>query len=90
MQFQSYSRVSGTAAGTTTIFTGAKNFSGVVTGLTKTGTVSFYDSESGTSSAFLFSLDNAEKNSDIKLNLGVKKGLVAVADGTTDCLVIWS
>lgn len=90
MQFQSYSRVSGTAAGTSTLFTGNKNFGGVVVGLAKTGTVSFYDSALGTNSAFLLSIDNNQPNTELHLDVSTKNGLVAVVGGTTDCVVSWS
>jgi len=88
-----YYRVSGTASGTTTILNRKGNFHKLFIPTTKTGTATFYDNASGTSSdTYLFEISNSvagSVNPTKELGLRVKNGLTVVTGGTTDFLVIY-
>jgi hypothetical protein len=88
-----WTRVSGTAAGTTTITGHYGNLKSIVMGENKTGTVSFYDVAGATTAATqIFALNNTSGTSPlaIDVNCRFKNGLVAVTGGTTDMTVFWN
>lgn len=90
-----YTRVFGTAAGTTVIRTADANFERIILGQTKTGTVSFYDTgaATGTTSAnFLGDFQNTVGSVPVSIEMGfrVKNGLTAVIGGTTDMIAVTS
>lgn len=88
-----YIRISGTVAGTTTVLNRKGNFHSVFIPTVKTGTASFYDNASGTSSAtYLFDLSNAVSGSvqpEKLVGFRVHNGLTVVTGGTTDFLVVY-
>lgn len=86
-----WSRVSGTAAGTTTLTTGNKTLARVVIGATKEGTVTFYDSSSGTTASLLSAIGNTGGSIPTSVEIGarVKAGITCVQAGTTDMLVMY-
>ena len=88
-----YVRISGTAAGTTNVLTRKGNFHRVIVPITKTGTATFYDNASGSSSATLLGeVSNAIAGSVLpnrEFGFRVKNGLTVVTGGTTDFLVVY-
>ena len=87
-----YQRVSGTAAGTTTLLTSKGNFHRMITPLVKTGTATFYDNASGTSAAtHIVEVSNAIAGTVPQYEMGfrVKDGLTVVIGGTTDFVVVY-
>jgi len=88
----SWQRISGTAAGTTVISPVSGNLKSVVIGQNKTGTVTFYDNASGTSSLLMFNLDNTIGSipTSLSIDAHLRYGLVAVVGGTTDMTVIYN
>lgn len=86
-----WSRISGTAAGTATLYTGGIQLSRVVVGATKEGTVTFYDSASGTSARLLTAIGNTGGSIPTSVEIGarVRDGLTYVLAGTTDMLVMY-
>ena len=85
-----WSKLSGTLAGTTTVCVGEHVFDGVHFGTTTTGTVTFYDSESGTNAYPMFTaVNNATTSSNTNIHVGVRRGITATKGGTVDCLVTW-
>jgi len=88
-----WTRLSGTTAGTTTIATTSGGLKSIVMGDNAEGTVTFYDSSSGTSSATeIFAINNNVGSipTALDVNVNFKSGLVAVTSGTTDMTVMWS
>ena len=89
-----YTRISGTAAGTSLVTDRSMVLAGIFIGQNKTGTVSLYDSATtgGTSSSnFMGDIQNTCGSVPVgsKINASLRKGLVAVTGGTTDMLLIW-
>ena len=89
-----YTRISGTAAGTSLVVNRSQVLEGVFIGQNKTGTVSLYDSATtaGTSSTnFLGDIQNTCGSVPVgpKIGASLHNGLVAVTGGTTDMLLIW-
>ena len=89
-----YTRVSGTAAGTTLIATRTGMLLRMVSNGNKTGTVTFYDTNAAAGSAasnFIASLNNTSGTEPMATEIGTrfKTGLIAVVGGTTDVTVIW-
>jgi hypothetical protein len=87
-----WTRISGTSVGTTTVSTRDGVLSNIVIGADKEGTVTFYDSASGTSDATEMLVLNNNAGSiptNISVNARLKSGLIAVTGGTTDLTVTW-
>lgn len=86
-----YYRVNGTAAGTTTIKADTTVLHAINVGATKTGTVTFYDSASGTNSNYLIAIDNngTPPCQGNIVDAQLKSGLTVVVSGTTDLLVTY-
>lgn len=89
-----YTRVSGTAAGTTVISARSGMFLRVISGNNKTGTATFYDSSTAAGSAatnYIIAVNNTSGTEPVGLEVGTrfKNGLIAVVGGTTDMTVIW-
>ena len=88
-----YIRISGTAAGTTTVLNRKGNLHRVFVSTSKTGTATFYDNASGTTSAtHLFELSNVvDGTAPAQREIGcrLKDGLTVVTGGTIDFLVIY-
>lgn len=86
-------RVQGTAAGTTTVKVGKTALYNVVIGQSKTGTVTFYDSASGTNSSYLMAVDNTVTAGAVPNSLAVdarlRNGLTVVVGGTVDMLITY-
>jgi len=93
IDYPQYERISGTSAGTTTILDRKGNFHRLFIPVSKTGTATFYDNASGTSSdTLLFEINNSiagSVNPTKEIGLRVKNGLTVVTGGTTDFLVIY-
>ena len=93
MQY-TYTRISGTAAGTSLVVSRSQVLEGIFIGQNKTGTVSLYDSATtgGTSSSnYLGDIQNTCGSVPVGPRIGasLKNGLVAITGGTTDMLLIW-
>lgn len=87
-----WTRLSGTAAGTTVVANRSANLEGIFYGGAKTGTVTFYDAKTaaGTSDAGLIGgITNAGALLQINMGIACKKGIVAITSGTTDMVVVW-
>ena len=88
-----WARVQGTAAGTTTIKASKTALYNVVIGQNKTGTATFYDSASGTTSSYLMAVDNTVASGGVPNSLAVdarlRNGLTVVVAGTVDMLVTY-
>ena len=87
-----WTRVSGTAAGTTIVKASSTVLRRVVIGANKAGTVAFYDNASGTSAASLITTLNNNSGSiptHIDFGLQCKDGLVAESSGVTDLVVVY-
>lgn len=84
-----WTRVSGTAAGTTTVTDRAATLDKVFYGIARTGTVVLYDSASGTSSRVITTCQNAGNFTSMSMEIACKDGIVAVTSGTTDLVVVW-
>lgn len=90
-----WSRISGTAAGTTVISASPSALMSVTAGGNYTGTISFYDvatAAGSTSTNFMLAINNNSGSVPYTISPQVwaKNGLVAVVGGTTDVLVGWS
>lgn len=91
----SYSRLSGTAAGTTVVSSIPGSFERLIVGGNKEGTATFYDSATaaGTSSTnFIVAVNNNSGSIPTSIEIGIrtKLGLTAVVGGTTDLTVVYS
>jgi len=84
-------RISGTAAGSAVIKAEQTTLYGVLLGQNKTGTVTFYDSPTGTVARQLTPIDNTVGTapSFIPVFGKMKKGLYYVSGGTTDMTVFF-
>ncbi len=82
--------VSGTAAGTTTITAHSAVLYGVFVSGATTGTVTFYDSASGTS-AKSFDMVNTtfDQPTTVPFQVQFKKGITYATSGTTSMVAIW-
>ena len=83
--------ISGTAAGTATLFTRSGNLVRVIIPANLTGTVTFYDSASGTNSNDIVSLPCTVGTipTSIEIGCAVKDGLTYTLGGTTELTVIF-
>jgi hypothetical protein len=96
--YPQFTRISGTAAGTTVITNRYGYLDKVVLPATKTGTVTFYDcsTAAGTTAAnqIMGEFSNAVNAANLPYVLPFggrfEKGLVAVVGGTTDITVVWN
>lgn len=89
----SYSRISGTAAGTTTIKSGYGLLGAIFTGVSTAGTITYYDSSSGTNANIIAIVPSNGANIPFThvLNCRFTQGLVAVQSaGTADQTVTYS
>lgn len=88
-----HKHITGTAAGTTQVFTGPTNLVRLVIPANKTGTVSLYDNgTSGTTSAgFINDFPNTVGSipTNIELGIAVQHGIIAVYGGTVDFNVVY-
>ena len=84
-------RINGTGAGTTVIKAFPTVLHAIVIGQNKTGTVTFYDDATGTSSGRLIDIDNTCGTRPLTIPIGMqmRNGIVAELGGTTDMLVIY-
>lgn len=83
--------ISGTAAGTAVICDRECTLGGVFIPSTTTGTITFYDSASGTSDK-TFSVVNNTGTTPNVIDLGIQmsNGLTYISGGTTSMMVIWN
>ena len=89
-----YTRVSGTAAGSTVVCARNGVLANLVIGADKEGTVTFYDSATaaGTSATnLMFAINNNSGSipTNVLINTRVRDGIVAYKGGTTDMTVVW-
>jgi len=88
-----WQRISGTAAGTTSLITRKGYFDKVVMTVSKTGTATFYDQNAGSSAAnLMFEISNAVAGTAPNtywVGARVKNGLTIVTGGTTDFVVVY-
>lgn len=85
-----WTNVSGTAAGTTTIATGNPVLDAVVIPASKTGTVTIYDSASGTASKSIEIVnDTVDFPTVIPLGIQMRYGIVAAVGGTASMTLVW-
>jgi hypothetical protein len=86
-----YYRASGTAAGTTTIAARGCTLDAVMMGQTKTGTITVYDSVSGTNALLLTTMNNTSGSipSTIHIGAALRNGLTITLGGTCDALILW-
>ena len=96
MDLYQWTRVSGTAAGTTLVSARSGVLNSIVIPAAKEGTVTLYDSSTaaGTTStnhiiSFSNNLNAAKIPASLPVDIRFKKGLVAVVGGTTDVTVTW-
>ncbi len=84
-------RVNGTAAGTTTIKADKTALYSVVIGGNYTGTVTIYDSASGTTPSLLVALNNNSGSVPVSIDFGarLRHGLTVVKGGTTEMLLMY-
>lgn len=90
-----WKRVSGTAAGTTVVFARNGSFERIVLGQNKTGTATFYDTDSASGTAatnYIATIDNTSGTvpHSVEVGIAVKKGLTVVVGGTVDMTVIYN
>lgn len=88
---ENWTKVSGTAAGTTTVATRNCTLASVVIPSSKTGTVTIYDNGSGAASGNFIEVvnDSVDFPTTLPLNLSMKKGITAVVGGTTSVVITW-
>ncbi len=89
-----YTRVSGTAAGTSVISAAPICLGGIFIGQNKTGTVSMYDSATAAGTAagnYMGDVENTCGTTPIGPLIGAwtHNGLTVFTSGTTDMLFIW-
>lgn len=88
-----WTRVSGTAAGTTVVANAPTVLQKILLPSQKTGTVTIYDNASGTSATTLVAvIPNTNGTIPVSIDLGIqmRRGIVAETGGTTDFVVIWN
>jgi hypothetical protein len=90
-----YTRISGTAAGTTVVCPHNSNILRVVFNQNQTGTATLYDTATGagtTSANTILVANNNVGSIPTALEVGcrTKNGIVAVYGGTVDLTVIWN
>lgn len=80
-----WTAISGTAAGTTTLFNRKGILHSVVFSGTAAGTIAFYDSASGTNSSKIIEMGNEVSGVplEVEINARVRNGLTYVITGTT-------
>lgn len=87
-----YKRINATAAGTTDVLTRKGNLIRIVIPANKTGTLSLYDQNAGTSAATLINdvpLTVGTIPTAVEFGIRVQKGLRIVSGGTVDCVVVY-
>ena len=85
-----WSKIAGTALGTTTLKTNSTILDSIFMPATATGTITIYDSASGTSAVnFTVVNDTVDFPASIPLNIQLRKGLTYVTSGTTNALLIY-
>ena len=87
-----WTKLSGTAAGTTILTTTPSVIQTITIPANNTGTVTFYDSVSGTASTtevFSLACTTGTIPTTLRPGLQTKKGIVAVLGGTTNMTVGW-
>lgn len=89
-----WQRISGTAAGTTTLISGREGFfHRVIIPTQKEGTVTFYDVNGATTSASeiaaISEFGAGTIPQHVDMGFRVRNGLVAVSGGTTDLVVVY-
>lgn len=86
-----WSTISGTAAGTTTLKDSQAMLARVIIPASATGTVTFYDSSSGTSSSnFEIVNDTVDFPTTIELGVQMRNGLTYAVGGTTNMIAIYN
>lgn len=89
-----WTRISGTAAGTTVISDQPANLISVTGGANKEGTVTLYDTNvagGSTATNHMIAINNNSGSIPFTITpmVATRKGIVAVVGGTTDVLVGW-
>lgn len=87
-----WSRVSGTAAGTTTIKANETRLHAVVIGDSKTGTITVYDNATGTASGYFQAFNNniGTIPQSVLVDAQFRKGLTVVLGGTVDMTFVYA
>ena len=86
-----WTMISGTAAGTVTITARNAILAGVYIPANATGTVTFYDSPTGTATkqiAFANTVGSIPTSIDVSLNFS--NGMTYISGGTTNMVAIWN
>lgn len=86
-----WANISGTASGTAVIVDRSCILGGVYIPATTTGTITFYDSNVGTSNKSLSVVNNTGTTpAVIDLGMQMSQGLAYTIGGTTNIVVIWN
>lgn len=96
MELYQWTKISGTAAGTTVVSNRSGVLNNIVFPAAKTGTIALYDSATAAGTSLtnhIYTFDNNVNAGNVPASLEVKtrfkNGLVAIVSGTTDVVAMW-
>lgn len=86
-----WKRISGTAIGTAVVIPEPTVLHSIIIGENKTGTIAFYDDTAGSSSSYMFTLQNTcgTVPQNLIIDAQCRYGLSYVVSGTTDLCITY-